>query len=147
MRISILFWKPRNIGVNECRNKFYLGKLWPDVAFSVLSGLYSSPFYTVLTLFGCLVFFSYVNRSKAGYCVQSLLTNLSCIKERRTDSPWNRQILLGLVSISYSFRYCDVFFFSVRTFFEIFCFWAIWHALGSLDDYALRGERENFCFQ
>ena len=38
------------------------------------------------------------------------VTNLSCIKERRTDSPWNRQILLGQVSISYSFRYCDVFF-------------------------------------
>ena len=54
----------------KCGNKFYLRKLGPVVAFSVLSGLNSSPFYTVLTLFGCLVSFSYVNRSKAGYCVQ-----------------------------------------------------------------------------
>ena len=45
-------------------------KLGPVVAFSVLSGLNSSPFYTVLTLFGCLVLFSYVNRSKTGYCAQ-----------------------------------------------------------------------------
>ena len=55
----------------KCGNKFYLRKLGPVVAFSVLSGLNSSPFYTVLTIFGCLVLFSYVNRSKAGYFVQS----------------------------------------------------------------------------
>ena len=55
----------------KCGNKFYLRNLGPVVAFSVLSRLNSSPFYTVLTLFGCLVLFSYVNRSKVGYCVQS----------------------------------------------------------------------------
>ena len=36
---------------------------------------------------------SYIKRGKAGDCVQSQLTNLSSIKEPRTDSPWKRQIL------------------------------------------------------
>ena len=39
------------------------------------------------------VLFFYIKRSKAGNCVQSQLTNLSRIKELRTDSPWKRQIL------------------------------------------------------
>ena len=37
--------------------------------------------------------FSYIKRSKVGDYAQSQLTNLSRIKEPRTDSPWNRQIL------------------------------------------------------
>ena len=41
----------------------------------------------------CSVLFSYAKRSKASDSVQSQLTNLSRIKEPRTDSPWKRQIL------------------------------------------------------
>ena len=39
------------------------------------------PFFTVLRLVVWLVSFSYIMRSKAGYCVQSRLTNLFLIKE------------------------------------------------------------------
>ena len=41
----------------------------------------------------CSVLFSYAKRSKASDSVQSQLTNLSRIKEPRTDSPRKRQIL------------------------------------------------------
>ena len=63
-------------------------------------------------------------RSKAGYCVQSHLTNLSRIKEPRTDSPWKRQILLGqvsLLSLSLINEYYEVFF--VGKCLESFRFW------------------------
>ena len=56
-------------------------------------GLNSWPFNTVLRLVVCSVLFSYTKRSKEGDCVQTQLTNLSRIKEPRTDSPWKRQIL------------------------------------------------------
>ena len=58
-----------------------------SVDFSVYPGLNSWPLYTVLRLVVCSVLFSYIKRSKAGDCVQSQLTNLSLIKEPRTDSP------------------------------------------------------------
>ena len=48
------------------------------------------------------VLISYRRRSKAGDCVQSQLTNISRIKEPRTDSPWKRQILKAR-SVSYLF--------------------------------------------
>ena len=47
-------------------------------------GLIHSHFNTVLRLVVCSVLFSYINRSKAGDCVQSQLKNLSRIKEPRT---------------------------------------------------------------
>ena len=56
------------------------------VDFSVYPGLSSWSLYTVLRLVVCSVLFSYIERSKAGDCVQSQLTNLSRIKEPRTDS-------------------------------------------------------------
>ena len=78
----------------------YLRKLGPVVAFSVEPGLNSWPFYTVLRLVVSSVLFSYIKRSKAGDYVQSQLTNLSRIKNPRTDSPRNRQILKAW-SVSY----------------------------------------------
>ena len=68
--------------------------------------------------------FSYKNAKQTGYCVQSHLTNLSRIKEPRTDSLWKRQILLGqvsLLSLSLINKYHDVFF--VGKFLESFRFW------------------------
>ena len=47
-------------------------------------GLIHSQFNTVLRLVVCSVLFSYINRSKAGDCVQSQLKNLSRIKDSRT---------------------------------------------------------------
>ena len=41
----------------------------------------------VWRLIVCLVLFSYIIQSKAGYCVQSDFTNLSRIKGQCTDSP------------------------------------------------------------
>ena len=76
--------------------------------------------------------FSYIKRSKAGDCLQFQLTNLSRIKESRTDSPWKRQILKAR-SVSCLFprhRYCDVFF--VGKCIESFWFWAIRCALRNL---------------
>ena len=44
-------------------------------------------FIRFLRLVVCSVLFSYIKRSKTGDYVQSRLTNLSRIKELRTDSP------------------------------------------------------------
>ena len=46
----------------------------------------------------CCLFGVVFLQSKAGDCVESQLTNLSLIKEPRTDSTSKRQILLGHVS-------------------------------------------------
>jgi len=56
-------------------------------------------------------------QSKAGYCVQSQLTNLSCIKKPRTNSSWKHQILKAR-PVSYLFPsswilrcvFCEKFF-------------------------------------
>ena len=76
----------------ENRYKLYFRELGPVVAFSVKPVLNSWPYYKVLRLVYS-VLFSYIKRSKAGHCVQSQLTNLSRIKEPRTDSPYKGQIL------------------------------------------------------
>ena len=47
--------------------------------------------------------FSYIKRSKAGDCVQSQVTNLSRIKEPRTDSPLCERQILKARSVSYLF--------------------------------------------
>ena len=60
------------------------------------------------------------------------LTNLSRVKQQRTDSY--------LFPSSYN-RYCDVFF--VGNVFESFWFWAIRLALRNLDNYVLCGESEH----
>ena len=52
-----------------------------------------SQYNTVLRRVVCSLLFSYIKWSKVGCCVDSQLTNLSCIKEPLTDSPWKRQIL------------------------------------------------------
>ena len=60
--------------------------------------------FTVLRLVVSSVLFPYIKRSKVVDCVQSQLTNLCRMKEPRTDSPWNRQILKAR-SVSYLFPY------------------------------------------
>ena len=86
---------------------------------------------------------SLLMRSKAVYCVQSQLTNLSLIKEPRIDSPWKRQILKARW-VSYLFLLSWVLrCVSCGKCFERFRFRAIWRALRNLDDHALRGESEH----
>ena len=57
-------------------------------------------FSTALRLVVCSVLFSYIRGSKTGYSVRSQLTNLSLIKEDRTDSAWEQQILKGQIKFS-----------------------------------------------
>ena len=54
----------------------------------------------VWRLIVCLVLFSYIIQSKAGYCVQSDFTNLSRIKEQCTDSPPMAVILKGQINLA-----------------------------------------------
>ena len=93
----------------------------------------------------CCLFGVVFLQSKAGDCVESQLTNLSLIKEPRTDSPSKRQILLGQVSfLSLPLVIGIVMCFFVGNVFESFWLRAIWLELRKLDDYVLRGEREHF---
>ena len=84
MRNSIQLSKLRNNGMNIERNCTYVN-LGLMLLFLGNLGLIHSHFNTVLRLVVCSVLFSYINRSKAGDCVQSQLKNLSRIKESRTD--------------------------------------------------------------
>ena len=93
----------------------------------------------------CCLFGVVFLQSKAGDCVESQLTNLSLIKEPRTDSPSKCQILLGQVSfLSLPLVIGVVMCFFVGNVFESFWLRAIWRELRKLDDYVLRGEREHF---
>ena len=93
----------------------------------------------------CCLFGVVFLQSKAGDCVESQLTNLSLIKQPRTDSPSKRQILLGQVSfLSLPLVIGIVMCFFVGNVFESFWLRAIWRELRKLDDYVLHGEREHF---
>ena len=70
--------------MNIERNCTYVRNLGLMLRFLGNLGLIHSHFNTVLRLIVCSVLFSYINRSKAGDCVQSQLKNLSRIKESRT---------------------------------------------------------------
>ena len=73
------------------------------------------------------VLFSYINRSKAGDCVQSRLTILSRTDERRTDSPLKRQFFKAAqvyhLFASSRVLYGDALFEGIIL--ESFRFWAI----------------------
>ena len=93
-------------------------------------------------LYGCAARCLYgvvFQRSMPSGSVLSQLTNLSRIKEPRTDSPWKRQILKA--SLLASPRHISMCFWG--KFFYSFWFWAIWRALRNLDDYMLCGELEH----
>ena len=93
-----------------------------------------SPFFAAR----CFVLFSYITLSKAGHCVQSQLTHLSCIKEPRTHSSQKHQNLKDQMSLS-SLPLVMCFCWENQCF-ESFPFWANWRALWKLDDYALPGK-------